>query len=190
MLVSIDNLINIPVMSLQTGAELARTLSPILDPRQLTVAAFYVDGAGLEQSPSILHPADIRELSDIGMIIDDGSKLMSLDGLVRLKQIIDFDFELKGLKVVDENGRKLGRVSGYSVETVSYNVMQIYTERSLLRSISTFGSTIHREQIVSVNNKTLIVQSPTVREGVAKAAKDAGQTFVNPFRGSNPLPPD
>lgn len=176
-------------MSLQTGTQLAQTVQAIVDPRQLAVVAFYVDGPGLEQSPSILHVNDIREISDIGLIIDDTTKLMSLDGLVRLKEIIDFGFELTGLKVVDEHKRKLGKVSGYSIETVDFTVIQIYTEQSLLRSLSTMSNTIHRSQIVSVNNSIMVVQSPTVREGVTQAAKGAGQVLTNPFRQGS-LPPD
>lgn len=187
MLISIDNLLSIPVMSLQTGTQLAETVAAIVDPRQLSIVAFYVDGPGLETSPSILHPADIREISDIGIIVDSTEKLMSLDGLVRLQEIIDFEFDLIGLKVIDEHKRKLGKVSGYSIETTGYTIMQIYTEQSLIRSLSTMGNTIHREQIISVNNDVMVVQSPTVREGVAKAAKDAS-AFVNPFRNSGPQP--
>ena len=188
MLIAIDTLIGAPVMSLQTGTQLAATSAAIVDPRQLAVVAFYVEGSGLEQSPSILHPGDIRELSDIGMIIDSAEKLMSLDGLVRLQEIIDFEFELIGLKVIDEHKRKLGKVASYSVETTGYSIMQVYTEQSLIRSLSTMGNTIHREQIISVNNEVMIVQSPTVREGVKKAAKDASNVFVNPFRSGGAQP--
>jgi uncharacterized protein YrrD len=187
MLISIDNLLGTPIMSLQTGTQLAQTTSAIVDPRQLTIVAFYVEGPGLEQSPSILHPSDIRELSDIGMIIDDADKLMGLDGLVRLEEVINFNFVLDGLKVIDEQGRKLGKVSGYSVDTSNYTIMQVYTERSIIRSFSTTGNTIHRTQIVSVSNDALIVQSPTVRDDAKQVAKDAGHAFVNPFRpGAQP----
>lgn len=185
MLISIDTLIGIPVMSLQTGTQLAETTAVVVDPRQLSIAAFYVEGAGLEQNPSILHPSDIRELSDIGIIVDNTEKLMSLDGLVRLQEIIDFEFDLVGLKVIDEHKRKLGKVAGYSIETVSYSIMQIYTSQSLIRSLSTMGNTIHREQIISVNNEVMVVQSPTVRDEVTKAARNA---FVNPFRSGDAQP--
>lgn len=188
MLIAIDTLIGTPVMSLQTGTQLAVTTAAIVDPRQLAVVAFYVEGAGLDQSPSILHPSDIRELSDIGMIIDSTEKLMSLDGLVRLQEIIDFEFDLIGLKVIDEHNRKLGKVASYSVETTGYTIVQVYTEQSLIRSFSTTGNTIHREQIISVNNKVMVVQSPTVRDGVKEVAKGAGSAFVNPFRSGDAQP--
>lgn len=190
MLISIENLVGVPIMSLQTGTQLAITTGVIVDPRHLTIAAFYVEGTGLEQSPSILHPTDVREISDVGMIVDDATKLMSLEGLVRLQEIIDFGFELVGLKVTDEHKRKLGKVSSYGVETEGFTIIQIYTEQSLLRSISIMSSTIHRAQVVSVNNKQLVVQSPSVRDDVKKTAEDMGRAFVNPFRGSNTLPPD
>ncbi len=190
MLITIDNLLSLPVMSLQTGSQLAETTGVIIDPRQLAIAAFYVEGQGLEQSPSILHPSDIRELSDLGFIVDDADKLMSLEGLVRLEEIIDFKFELVGLKVVDEHKRKLGKVSDYSIETTDYTVVQVYTEQSLLRSLSTMSSTIHRAQIISVNNNVMVVQSPTVKDGVKQVASDARQAFTNPFRAGETLPPD
>lgn len=190
MLITIDTLLNQPVMSLQTGAELARTIGVIVDPRQLTIAAFYVEGAGLDQNPSVLHPADIREIGELGIIVDDADKLMALEGLVRLQEVIDFEFELIGLKVIDEQRRKLGKVTGYSLETDSYNIIQMYTEQSLLRSISTMSSTIHREQIVSVNKNELVVQAPTIRGEVAQATKDARRALTNPFRGGSSVPND
>lgn len=190
MLISINNLLGLPILSLQTGTKLAETTGVIVDPRQLTVAAFYVEGAGLEQSPSVLHPADIRELSDMGLIVDDTTKLMSLEGLVRLEEIIGFKFELIGLKVIDEHKRKLGKVADYGVETVDYTIMQVYTEQSLLRSLSTMSNTINRSQIISVNNDVMVVQAPTVKEGVKQAAKDARQAFTNPFRSGGIAPPE
>lgn len=183
MLITIDNLLGTPIMSLQTGTQLAVTTSAILDPRQMVITAFYAEGANLDHTPSVLYPSDIRELSDIGMIIDNADKIMSLEGLVRLEEIIGFGFELSGLKVVDERGHKLGKVSGYSVDSVSYSVMQVYTEQSLVRSFGTHGSTIHRTQIVSVSNDALVVQSPTVRDEVRKVTDDAKRAFANPFRG-------
>ena len=187
MLVSIQNFIGTAVMSLQTGTELSRTTTPIIDPRQLCITAFMVDGPNLDVRPSVLHPADIREVSELGLIVDSADRLVSLDGLVRLEEVMDFGFEPVGLKVVDEQGRKLGRVTGYSIETDSYRLMQLYTERSLLKSFSTMSSTIHRTQIVSVNNEVVVVQSPTIRDKAAQAVDTASRPFVNPLRqGAQP----
>ena len=63
MLVPIEQLANQVVFSLQTGAELAKISLPIIDPRKLTIAAFYVNGSNLTHQMSVLHPSDIREIN-------------------------------------------------------------------------------------------------------------------------------
>lgn len=187
MLIPIDRLIGLPIMSLQTGTELARTTGVIIDPRQMKLAAFYVDGHLLEAHPSVLHPSDIREFSDIGLIVDNSERLMSMDGLVRLQEIIDFGFELKGTKVIDEQGRKLGKVADFALEPGDFTVQQLYTHQSILRSLGTMSNVIHRSQIVSVRNDQIVVKSPTVRdEAKGATASQPARPFVNPFRGSQP----
>lgn len=181
MLLPIKNLLGTPIMSLQTGSELAHTTEPIIDPRQMTIVAFYVEGKLLEASPSVLHISDIRELSDIGLIIDDSDKLMGTDGLVRLQEVIDYGFELNGVQVVDERGHKLGKVADYAIEPDTYMVQQIYTEQSIIKSLSHVSNIIHRSQIVSVTNEKIIVKSPTVPTKEIEE-RIMSQTFVNPFR--------
>lgn len=168
-------------MSLQTGSELARTTKPIVDPRKMTIVAFYVEGRLLESNPSVLHVIDIRELSDIGMIIDDSDNLMSTEGLVRLQEIIDYGFELIGVQVVDEQNHKYGKVSDYAIDPDSYTVQQIYTEQSLIKSLSNISNVIHRSQIISVTNEKIVVKSPTIP---ADEAEDTviSRAFANPFR--------
>ena len=182
MLLPIERLIEAPIMSLQTGAELARIQEPIIDPRSLTIVAFYVKGSLLEDNPSILHVSDIRELSDIGIIIDDSDKLMGTDGLVRLQEIIDFEFKLEGVKVEDELGHKLGKVTDYSITPDNYEIVQIYTEQSILRSLSSASNVIHRSQIISVTNQLITVKSATLPAEEAKST--VSDAFVNPFRAS------
>ena len=188
MLVTIESLTKTPVMSLQTGAKLAETTGAIVDPRQLVVSSFYVEGPGLETNPCVLHPDDIREISEVGLIVDDADKLTSLDGLVRLQQVIDFGFSLIGLKVIDEHKRKLGKVTSYGIDTTTFTIAQVYTEQTMFRSLTSSGNTINRSQIVSVSNDVMIVQSPTATEKgtYETAAPDPG--FINPFRGQNPQP--
>ncbi len=184
MLRPVETFLSVPVMSLQTGAELARTTGIIVDPRQLTVVALYVDGPLVSEHPSILHPSDIRDISAIGFIIDDESKLMSLEGLVRLREIIDFEFELIGLKVVDEDGKKHGKVSTFVINPETFTIEQLSTSQSILKSLGTVGRVINRSQIVSVSNEKIVVKSTRITDEVKETARQATQQFINPFRGN------
>lgn len=182
MLLPIKRFIDIPIMSLQTGAPLGVTSAAIIDPRLLKIVAFRVSGPRLTSSDTVLHPEDIREFSDIGFIIDGDEKLMSTEGLVRLQQVIEFKFELAGLKVENQKGRVLGKVSNYAVDPESYFIQQLYTQPTFLKSITSTGHAIHRSQIVEINNDRVIVKDATVKveDTSALPIKD----FVNPFRSS------
>lgn len=174
-------------MSLQTGEEVARTSDMIIDPRTLTIVALVVHGPQVEASPAVLHTEDIREFGELGFIVDDSSKLMELEGLVRLQQIIDFHFDIMRCTVYDKSGKKLGRVNDFSFDPGSYTVQQIYIKESLLKSLTSTSHIIHRSQIVSIDNQKIIVDSPTVTAHDEHLADTRG-AFVNPFRQATPQP--
>lgn len=186
MLLLNDKLIDIPIMSLQTGAELARTQAPIIDPRNLKIVAFFVDGPHLDQRPSVLHISDIRENGELGFIVDDTSALMSLDGLVRLNEILEFEFELIGCKVYDTLHKHLGHVEYYAFEPNGFVVEQLHLKQSFLKNLSHASRIIGRNQIVSVTKGIIVVDAPTIS---AKEAATATPVFANPFRPTPQVEP-
>ena len=188
MLMPIKRLIDAPIMSLQTGMPLAKTISVIIDPRKLQIAALRVHGNRLSHQESVLHPADVREISDIGLIVDGDESLMPLDDLVRLKEVIDFKFELLGIRVENEKGRLLGKVSDFAIDPDSFLIQQLYTKPSLLKSIVTTSLTINRSQVVNVNNQRIVVKDPTVPAKEDRV--ELAQSFINPFRNPLPTPPE
>lgn len=188
MLLPIKRLLDTPIMSLQTGMPLAKTLSVIIDPRKLQIVALRVQGNRLSHTESVLHTEDVREISDIGLIVDGDDSLMPLDDLVRLKEIIGFNFELLGIRVEDEKGRMLGKVGDFAIDPESFFVQQLYTKPSILKSIVSTGLTINRTQIASINNQRIVVKDPTVP---AKEERiELAQSFINPFRNPMPSPPE
>lgn len=184
MLLPIKRFLGIPIMSLQTGAPLAKTGQPIVDPRQLKVAAFRVDGPHLTTNDSVLYPEDIREFSDIGMIVDSEERLMSTEGLVRLQKIIGMHFELIGTRVEDEQGEKLGKVANYALDPESYYVQQLYVQPPLLKSVTLTALTVHRSQVVSVTTERIVVRGNTIKQ--QSPVEQVVKEFVNPFR-SGPI---
>jgi uncharacterized protein YrrD len=189
MLTPIKRFIGVPILSLQTGSEIARTSDAIIDPRQLKIVAFRVSGNNLDHPESVLYPEDIREISTIGIIVDSSDKLMSTEGLVRLQEIIDFGFVLDGIRVEDDRHRKLGSVKDFALDPDSFIVQQLYVKPSLVRSLSVTTLVIHRSQIASINNRRIVVKSPTVpdKEPLVNTVQS---TFTNPFRSPTPTQPE
>lgn len=138
----------------------------------------------VDESPAILYSSDIREFSDIGMIVDGSDNIMSPEGLVRLQEIIDFNFSLIGMKVIDNHQKKLGKVSDYTIETESFLIKKLSVKRPLLQSLNDAELLIDRNQIVEITHDTVVVRAPTVENRAEHETNH--QPVVNPFRKSGP----
>lgn len=180
MLLSNQRLQSIPVMSLQTGVELAKTSRILVDPRDLTILAYELDGHQLDTKPSFLRAADIRELSTVGFIVDSSDEFVGLDDVIKIKEVYEFKFDLVGLAVIDDKKHKLGKVFGFTVDAASYAVQQLIVKRPLLKSLNEPELIIHRSQIIEVNDQRVLVKAPTAEDPVP--VQKAAREFTNPFR--------
>ncbi len=180
MLLAGSRLINAPVMGLQTGGELARISRPIIDPHTLTVVAYEVTGPLLDVHPSLLRIADVREFSDIGVIVDSSDEFVAPEDIIKLSDIYKLNFTPEGMTVVDEKHHKLGKVSGYTLETGGFVIQQLNVKRPLLKSLNDAELLIHRTQITEITDREIIVRSQAViPEPITRSVRTA---YVNPFR--------
>lgn len=174
-----ERLLNTPILSLQTGAELARTEATVIDPANLKIIAFYISGTTLDFEPALLMTPDIREVADIGMIINSSDDFVSPDDLISIRNIINHQFTPVGLKVIDTEKRKLGKVTRYSVDLHDFTIRQLHVAPSLLKSLQHAEFLINRTQIIAISDTTITVRTPKVLE---QKPKTTGQIFHNPFR--------
>ena len=181
MLLPSTRFIDTPVMSLQTGSELGRTIKPIINPRELSIVAFELHGINLDYDPSLLRINDIREIGPMGMIIDSSDELISVSDVIKIKEIYELNFELVGLKVIDDKKRNVGKVTGFTLDASSFFIQQLQVKRPLLKSFGDTEFLIHRSQVVKITDDYLVVKSPDIRHKEA-VAEPAGQMFENPFR--------
>lgn len=168
-------------MSLQTGAKLAHTQKPIINPSNLNIVAYEISGPLLTQRPSFLRTADIRELGKLGMIIDSNDEVVGPGDVLKIDELYKHNFPLMGMTVIDENKHKLGKVNDYTVDTANYSIQQLNVGRGLLKGLNDTGLLIHRSQIIEINDKAIVVKSATKKivEPVMEAMRGE---FVNPFR--------
>lgn len=185
MLVTAERLINIPVMSLQTGGQLARTKAPLIDPNNLMIIAYELEGPALDAHPSFLMVSDVRELSNLGLIVDSSEEFVGLDDVIKIREVYDIGFELIGKTARDENKHRLGKVTGYSVEPGSFMIKQLNVRRPLLKSLTDTELLIDRTQITEVNDSEVIIKND---ERQPEPVKHAAKNFANPFRSGAPQP--
>jgi len=177
-----------PVMGLQTGGEIAQTKSAIIDPGTLTIVAYVVEGPLLGDGTWLLRIADVRELSDLGFIVDSTDEFIHPEDVLMIDEIYKLNFPLLDMPVIDEKRSKLGKVIDFTLETSTFTVQQITVRRPFLKSFNDTELLIHRSQIIEINDDAIVVHSeakapePELHEVVG--------SYVNPFRKSDSPAPE
>lgn len=173
-----------PVVSIQTGGEVARTNKAIIDPADLRILAYSVRGPLLPPGDQLLRIADVRELSSMGFIVDSVDEFVAPEDVLTLKQVYELQFDLIGMSVVDQRRHKLGKIIDFTIDTNTFTVQQLTVRRPLLQSFNDTELLIHRSQIIEISNHEIVVHSeakvpePELHEVVG--------SYVNPFRKNKP----
>ena len=174
-------LLDTPVMSLQTGGRLATTEKPIIDPANLKIVAFEVNGQLLSERPALLRVDDIREFGQIGMIVNSNDEFIGIHDVIKIEQLYTLGFNLIGMAVKDELNHRLGKVENYTVETDSFVIQQLTVKRGFFKGLTDTGVLISRTQILEINDSEIVVRSTAQK--IAQPIMQASRTeFVNPFK--------
>jgi uncharacterized protein YrrD len=181
-----SQLIDTPVLSLQTGARLAAANTPLIDPTSLKIVAYVLEGPLLTERPSLVLTDDIRELSTIGMIVDSSDEFIGLEDVIKIDKLYKLGFNLLGMNVIDESKHKLGKVEDYSVESDNFVIQQLNVKRGVLKALTETSLLVHRSQIVEINDHSIIVR--TTAKKIEKVVKAERRSYVNPFRSTSPQP--
>ncbi|CAN5369524.1 hypothetical protein BH10PAT4_BH10PAT4_3370 [soil metagenome] len=186
MLILGSQLIGTSVLGLQTGAKLANITTPVVDPANLKVIAYVLEGPLLSEQPSLLLTDDIRELSSIGMIVDSNDEFIGLNDVIKVEELFELGFSVIGMTVIDETNHKLGKVDDYSVDTQSFVIQQLNVKRGIIKGLTETELLIHQSQIVEINDKQIIVH--TTAKKLEPVMESVRRTYTNPFRPSSAQP--
>ncbi len=145
------------VMSMHVGGAIATLGAPIIDPANLKIIGFSVTARGMKYF-SVLHSSDIREWSPIGAIVNSEDSIMEVDeNMPKIRDLVEGDFNLTGIGVRTESGKRLGKVRNFVFETDGFFVVKLNIEkRSLLGLINTPIS-IERDSVVNVTKKYIVI---------------------------------
>ena len=182
-------MIGMPVLSLHVGGEIAKTTRAVIDPDTLGVIAYELEGSIIKNDPEvgdILDIKDIRELSGDGIIVDSADRFTTREDVIKFDKIMKLHFNLVGLKVVTQNGKKIGKVSDYTLDSNSMIIYQLIVQRPFMSSLVDPTLTINRSQIIEIDDFKVTIRHDKaqikIKEDKKKAAEDFVPNFTNPFR--------
>lgn len=191
MLIDAQRLIGYPILSLHVGGMIARVAEAIVDPNDLKVIAFRLEGARIGgEVGEYLQTQKVREFSQLGMVVDSEDDFVNYDDVVSLKKILDLNFTLNDKKIESKKGSKLGKLSGYVVNTNGFMVQQLIVQRPLMKSFLDPELVIGRSEVYRVTDDKIIVKDEEDKIRKRALKEDFVPNFVNPFRKARPLSSD
>lgn len=183
MLVAYSNLLGTPILSVQAGGTIGYLKSAIVDPDTLKILAFRLQGP-LIGPANLLDTQSIREYSSLGMVIDDADELVEEGDVIRIKEVLELNFDLLTLKVETKKGSKLGKVIDFTLNSDDYVIQQIIVKRPLIKALNDPELTIPRTEIVEITDYKIIVKDEEKTIKARAEKEDFIPNFVNPFRNS------
>lgn len=183
-----SNLTKSSVVGIQTGSIIADIHRAIVDPAKLNIFAYEISGPLVPTRTAYLLTRDIRELSEMGAIIDSADEFVAPGDVIALDTLISLRFDPLGMRVQDEKGKKLGKVSDFTIDMGSYYIQQLVVKRPLMNSLNDTELLIHRTQIIEINNDAIVVHSQA-KAPEPERSQVAG-SYVNPFRKQNESLPE
>lgn len=164
-----DSLLGRPVLSLRTGQPVATITGMILNPNNLKIEGFYCADK-FDKGELVLLYQDIRDVIPQGIVVNDHDVLAEPGELIRLKKLMDIDYELLGKPVVTVSKKRLGKVVDFATEIETMYIQKLYVTQGVLKGLTSGNLGIERNQINELTDKKIIVNDPleggAVRAGV------------------------
>ena len=181
-----SRLIGAPVLSVQAGGPIGKITSTIIDPNDLKIIAFRLEGPLVNRQQNLLDARSIREYSNYGFVIDDIDELIGPDDVIKISDILKLNFDLLNLKVETKKGNKLGKVQDFTVTSEDFIVQQIIVKRPAVKALIDPELTISRKEIVEITDYKVIIKDEEKVLKQKAEKEDFVPNFVNPFRESQP----
>jgi len=150
------SLLNKSVMSLRTGRPIAAITGAIINPDNLKIEGFYCED-NIDKKELVLLYQDIRELLPQGYVVNDHDVLVEPEELIRLKEVIELNYELVGKQVVTADKKKVGKVSDFATETETMFIQKIYVAQSVLKSFTGGSLSVDRTQVQEITPSRVII---------------------------------
>ena len=158
-----QQLIGKQILSIQIGRPIAVTNEPIINPNNLKIEGWHATDIGTK-SRVILLSQDIRDILLNGFAVNDYNSLTPKDELIRLKPVMDQDFNLINKKVSTTRHIRLGKISDYAIDKDSLYIQKLYVSQPIYKNFSGGALIIDRNQIVKITNQAIIVDDASIKD--------------------------
>ena len=145
----------LPVIPQTVGSPAGTVADYVLDPSTGKIVAYELSGRGEARFFSCV---DVLKYYDDGILISDPDVLQPVSELLRVQSLLKPRVRLHKLKVVTEEGEKLGKAADCLVDTTGHFVAKLYVTPSMPKRIFTENMIIPRQHILEITPKQILVR--------------------------------
>lgn len=155
------SLLQLPVMSLRLGGQIAIAQTPIINPHNLKIVGWWCITPD-SKNPFVLLAEEVREFMPTGLAVNDQDALCEPEDLVRHHEILEINYQLID-KPVRTKRQRIGKVNDFSYNDGLF-VQKLYVARSLIKVFTTEDTLIiDRTQILEVTDKHILVRDTEIK---------------------------
>lgn len=154
MLISLRSVPGLTVVTQAGPHRLGQIAAPILDPDKGVIAAYRLT----DRPPTYLATVDVAGYTGDAVVTNTPDAVQPPDDLVRLQPLLAADLDPLKLKVVDENGQRLGTASDYEFDTTDHRIARLHVRPSWWRRFTASDLILPRERIVRITPEGITVR--------------------------------
>jgi len=175
MLIKASSLIGKQIRSTQDASFLGKVADLIIDPANGKLMALKLQSKIFK--PKIICTIDIQGYTPLFLIAKDDSVIVSVDEVVRVKDVLSQKIMIIGNKVKTETGKKLGICEDILIDTTTSMVVKFYVKTSGIMGPLQPDRIIPSSSVVRIDREAIVVKENGVKEkkvavaGVAEPAE-------------------
>lgn len=154
MLIEAKKIIGLPIAAIEEESKVGEILQLIIEIETGVLLGFLVRGGGFFSEFKALSVVDIREWDPNGLVIASKNNIVSVDEIVRFKEIIDQKNIIIGMKAQTENAKSLGVIDNLLIDTETLTVAKYYVKNILPADERVFPANC----VVKIENHIVIFQ--------------------------------
>lgn len=155
------SLLQLPVMSLRLGGQIAVAETPIINPHNLKIIGWWCATPDAKNH-LVLLSEEVREIMPTGIAVNDEDALCEPEDLVRHHEILEINYQLID-KPVRTKRQKIGKVSDFSYNDGLF-IQKLYVARSLIKVFTAEDTLIiDRTQILEVTDRHILVRDTEIK---------------------------
>ncbi len=131
--------------------------------KSLEVVAFTCEPHPQIGKHPVLLLRDVRQVAIDCLLVNTAEDLVEAEDIVRLAPLLERNFDPRGLRVVTDLKRRIGKVEDYTINLQTYHLQKIYVRQSLVHSWIGASLIIDRSQILEVSEREFIVRDATIK---------------------------